>query len=320
LSHLTAEDVGRRVSIRRRTASHLSDVVGQLIECSDEQLVVRRADGSTASVPRDSIVAARLVTAARAEIPVTVAELEEIAARGWPSPDTAWIGRWWLRAADGFTGRANSVLPLGSPGMPLDEALSVAIRWYEGRHLPARFLLEIDSPLDVELAERGWVEPKRRYGGVLVQTASMAPAIVAVSALTDPALPPVTTSAVPSEEWLAMYRDGAALCPTARAVIASHPRVRFAEMRDDGRLVAIGRVAVDDRWAGVSAVDVDPGWRRRGIATAVGRQLLTQAWQLGARRAYLQVEEGNLPAIRLYERIGFTTHHRYHYRVQGDAG
>ena len=128
----------------------------------------------------------------------------------------------------------------------------------------------------------------------------MAPAIVAVSALTDPTLPPVTTSTVPSEEWLAMYRDGAALHPTARAVIASHPRVRFAEMRDDGRLVAIGRVAVDDRWAGVSAVDVDPGWRRRGIATAVGRQLLTQAWQLGARRAYLQVEEGNVPAIRLY--------------------
>ena len=133
---------------------------------------------------------------------------------------------------------------------------------------------------------------------MLVQTASMAPAIVAVSALTDPTLPPVTTSTVPSE-WLAMYRDGAALHPTAQAVIASHPRVRFAEMRDDGRLVAIGRVAVDDRWAGVSAVDVDPGWRRRGIATAVGRQLLTQAWQLGARRAYLQVEEGNVPAIRL---------------------
>ena len=77
---------------------------------------------------------------------MTVAELEEIAARGWPSPDTAWIGRWWLRAADGFTGRANSVLPLGPPGLPLDAALSVASRWYEERDLPARFLLEIDSP------------------------------------------------------------------------------------------------------------------------------------------------------------------------------
>ena len=116
-----------------------------------------------------------------------------------------------------------------------------------------------------------------------------------------------------------MYRDGAALHPVARAVLAEHPRVRFAEMRDDGRLVAIGRVAVDDRWTGISAVDVDPEWRRRGIATAVARQLLIQAWELGARRTYLQVEEGNVPAIRLYERIGFTTHHRYHYRVPADA-
>jgi N-acetylglutamate synthase len=322
LSHLTPADVGRRVTVRRRIDGRtgpMSDVVGRLVAWSDQQLVLRRADGSTTSIQHEAIVAARVVPAARADVVPTVAELQEIAARGWRSPDSTWVGRWWLRAAGGFTGRANSALPLGSPQLPLEAALSIVVRWYEERGLTARFLLEIGASLDYELVTRGWVEPKKRYGAVLVQTAPLAPAILALSALTDPKLPPVTTHSTPSDAWLASYRDGAALHRPARAVLADHPRVRFAELHDDGGLVAIGRVAVDERWAGISAVVVEPAARRRGIATAVVRSLFGQAWELGARRAYLQVEEDNDAAIRLYERIGFTTHHRYHYLVPGSS-
>ena len=35
----------------------------------------------------------------------------------------------------------------------------------------------------------------------------------------------------------------------------------------------------------------------------------------GALRLYLQVEEDNLPARRLYHRLGLELSHRYHYRV-----
>ena len=321
MSRLTSSDVGQRVTVRRRmdTASgRMSDVVGQLVGWSDEQLLVQRSDGSTTAVPHTAVVAARVVAATRAKVP-TVAELQEIAARGWRSPDTSWVGRWWLRAAGGFTGRANAVLPLGSPGIPLDAALSIVSRWYEERGLPARFLLEVGAPLDHELQARGWMEPQGRYSSVLVQTAPLATAIVSVSALTHRQLPPVSITAMPTDAWLRNYRDGEAMQATARAVLAQHPRVRFAELHAEGRLIAIGRVAVDERWAGVSAVTVEPAARRRGIATAVVRSLLGEAWKLGARRAYLQVEEGNVPAIRLYERIGFTTHHRYHYLTPGIA-
>jgi N-acetylglutamate synthase len=321
VSHLTAADVGRRVTVRRTIDDdphHLGDVVGELVGWTEMELLIRRWDGTTTVVPHDDVVAGRVVTVGPMTTP-TVAELEEIAARGWPSPDTAWLGRWWLRAAGGFTGRANAVIPLGSPELPFDAALSRVVRWYEDRALPARFLVEIGSSLDHDLAARGWVEPKRRYGGVLFQTTPMAPAIKAVAALTDPTAPAVAISEAPSNAWLASYRDGAALDPTARAVLADHPRVRFAELRDGDRMLAFGRVVVDDRWAGVSAVTVEPGSRRRGLGTAVVRRLLSQAWQLGARHAYLQVEEGNTAAIRMYARLGFTTHHRYHYVAPAEA-
>jgi predicted GNAT family acetyltransferase len=41
-------------------------------------------------------------------------------------------------------------------------------------------------------------------------------------------------------------------------------------------------------------------------------QALAQwATTIGARRAFLQVEERNEAAVALYARLGFTTHHTY---------
>lgn len=54
---------------------------------------------------------------------IDVITLEKVAARGWRGTSTAHIGDWLLRAGGGFTGRANSVLPLGSAGCHLDAAL-----------------------------------------------------------------------------------------------------------------------------------------------------------------------------------------------------
>jgi len=41
---------------------------------------------------------------------VSIGELEAIAAKGWRAPDEERLGGWLLRAAQGFTGRANGAL------------------------------------------------------------------------------------------------------------------------------------------------------------------------------------------------------------------
>jgi hypothetical protein len=56
--------------------------------------------------------------------------LERAAAQHWQAPETQRLGEWLLRAAQGFTGRANSALPLGDPGMPLPEAVAAVTDWY----------------------------------------------------------------------------------------------------------------------------------------------------------------------------------------------
>src|SRR5580692_4950385 len=110
----------------------------------------------------------------------TMTDLARIAAAHWRGTEEEWLGGWLLRAAGGFTGRANSVLPLGDPGVPLDDALAAVTRWYRARVLPPMIViplsLEGDSPchqLDNHLSERTWLT---RPGPAFVMVADLATA------------------------------------------------------------------------------------------------------------------------------------------------
>ncbi|WP_423212978.1 putative acetyltransferase [Parafrankia irregularis] len=61
--HITPADIGSRVVIRRRIPGPLplSDVLGTLESWSEGELRLRRTDGTTVSVPEESLVAARVV-------------------------------------------------------------------------------------------------------------------------------------------------------------------------------------------------------------------------------------------------------------------
>jgi len=71
---------------------------------------------------------------------ISTVELERLAAHGWRGTSTHRLGEWLLRAGSGFTGRANSVLPLRAPGLPLDDALGLSWSWYAARGLPLKLL------------------------------------------------------------------------------------------------------------------------------------------------------------------------------------
>ena len=78
---------------------------------------------------------------------------------------------------------------------------------------------------------------------------------------------------------------------------------------------AIGRCVVDGRWAGFMAVEVAPGARRQGLATAVMAALAGRALAEGASAAWLQVESDNTAARAMYAGMGFDVHHAcHHYR------
>ena len=110
-------------------------------------------------------------------MPVSIAEVEAVAAQGWRAPEEARLGGWLLRAAEGFTGRANSALAVGDPGLPLADALARVCDWYAARGLPP--MIAIPHPLgrpgdghvDRFLDRRGWGV---RAGPAVVMTAATA--------------------------------------------------------------------------------------------------------------------------------------------------
>jgi len=245
---------------------------------------------------------------------VSPEHLQLVAAEGWLPLDQEWLGSWWLRAADGFTGRANSVVPVGDPGLPLDDALAHVQSWYAGRGLPPQVQLVNGSHLDVTLGGRGWELRPGEGGGVAVQVAAVDDVLAALERWPLPAdVPRVRVLDRPDDDWLWLYRGEGPLPPAARTVLTSAPVAGFAAAGAP-RQLAIGRVCVTRGWAGVSAIEVRPAARRRGLARAVMRALLRWARDRGAEQSYLQVSGDNAAAHSLYAALGYRTHHRYRYR------
>jgi N-acetylglutamate synthase len=240
--------------------------------------------------------------------PLDVGGLELLAARGWRGTEEASLGDWLLRAGGGFTGRANSALVVGDPGLPLPEAVHAVARWYADRDLRSCAMLpgRQSRAADAAFAEAGW----ERDEDVLVLTAPLTPAAADGVA--------VDLSPEPDDAWLAGYRyRGRPLPPSARAVLTNAEDVVFASVRRDpppAPLAAVARGVVTDGWLGVAAVTVEERYRRQGLATAVMAGLQRWGAERSAQWVYLQVTESNAPARALYRRSGFIEHHRYHYR------
>jgi ribosomal protein S18 acetylase RimI-like enzyme len=245
-----------------------------------------------------------------------IEDLERAAARHWQAPDTQELGGWLLRAAAGFTGRANSALPLGDPGLPLAEAVTAVEEWYRRRRLPPMIVLPqvLDhgtgpDPLEDHLTERAWLP---RPGPAFVMTADVAD----ISASDQN----VELAPEPDAAFLGLYRyRGQDLPPIARTLMMSAPWQAFGSIRREGRVVAVGRVSVAGDWGALTAVEVDATCRRRGLGLAITSGLAVAAARCGARRILLQTETGNAPARALYIRCGFRDSHRYYYRIAPPA-
>ncbi|MFE5633373.1 GNAT family N-acetyltransferase [Streptomyces sp. NPDC056543] len=315
---ITRADVGKRVSVRYVTdagdhSGKFTDAVGVLTSWTHGVLLITRRTGETVRIAESDLAAGKVVPAAPARRRGPAASFEELAramARGWQPVESEPLGEWTLRAAGGFTRRANSVLPLGDPGLPLDEALARVRDWYGERGLPAYVQTATGAEgtqelLCADLERHGWrseVSAEVRIGG-------LAP----VGDL-DADVSRVRLARSVDEAWLRRYNRSGTVGPHVLSVLSGGPSVWFASVPGTEDIpAAIGRCVVDGRWAGFMAVEVDPAQRRQGLAKAVMAALARQALDEGASAAWLQVEAENDGARALYEGMGFTVHHHYHH-------
>lgn len=311
-------DVGHRVVVRRVVGRHgpddrrplHTDALGRLTGVTATTFTVETRSGPV-TIPRDAVVAAKRVPPRR-PTHREIRTLEVAADEAWPAPVRETLGGWLLRAAGGWSGRANSALPLGDPGMPLPTALDEVERWYADRGLPPRVNvpLPLAAHVDTAVGDRGW----RTGPTVLVRTATLA---MLRDGTPEGAATVLADSLDPA--WLALTTGGRAgdrLPPAAYQVLTTDgaaPVCFGYRYGHDGELLAAGRGTVtgNGRWFGMARLAVAPQARRRGLAREVLGALVRWADRLGARDAFLQVTADNTAAVDLYDRLGFTTHHTY---------
>jgi ribosomal protein S18 acetylase RimI-like enzyme len=318
--------LGRRVALRHRLADGLlTDAVGELAD--DGGAVVVHTRRGAVRVERDAVVAVRAIPppVPRRASWTAVARLENVCADAWPARVDRPLGGWRLRAAGGFTGRANAALAVGDPGVPVPVALDAARAFAAEHGVPPRVHVPVGSPWDRAVSDAGWVLDAGHEAG-----AEVAVLVVDVERLIDDGSGDhgVELTGRPTDAWWAtalgraptaderwvldpLGHDQETNGGCARPAPDAPPRTAFGLVADTGTV----RAAVVDDHLHLSRLAVTPAARRTGVGTRLTAAAAEWGRARGARWAVLQVALHNTAARALYHRLGATEHHRYRYLV-----
>jgi N-acetylglutamate synthase len=239
--------------------------------------------------------------------------VEELSMNAWPALQTLVYAGWFLRFANGYTRRANSVMPLYAfGGEPLEKVLFCE-KVYADQGLPTIFKMTAASQpaeLDALLAARGYQADARTS----VQ-------LLNLSRLESVPNPDVNLESLETEEWHAAFCQmsgvGVERRETHRQIVrAIIPTKCFAAARLNGQIVGCGLGVMQEKVMGLFDIVVDKAWRRQKYGEQIVQSLLSWGQQQGVRQAYLQVMCNNPPALGLYAKLGFQEEYQYWYRVK----
>ncbi len=240
-----------------------------------------------------------------------IARLEEAALNGLPALQTEFYDGWIVRMAEGYSRRANCVVPLYESTTSLQEKLVHCEAAYARASQPCLFkIFSACQPknLDETLAQLQYA----RDADTLVQTKRLEahPASSSAISLYEGA----------TDEWLETWRrlsgrnqHAEILCSLLNAI--STPSA-YVLARTAGQSVGCARAVVSGSILGLFDLLVDPKHRGQGFGRGLLEARLKWGFEQGARLAYLQVMANNEPALALQRKYGFSESYRYWYRVQ----
>ena len=287
----------------------MTDVLGVCESWADGVMVVRREKGDLIEIEIADIVAGKPVPPrASAHRRLDDVAADRLALPGWQPIESEPLGEWLLRASGGFSSRGNSVLAIGDPAMPLEEAVRQVAAWYQARSLAPRAHVHPDGLEASAFAGAGWTT----YEATLLMLASVSRVLRRLGRTREA---DVQHTSVVDDGWLVSDERAARYGEPARQVLEAG-EVTLATVRDqDGAVLARGRGAFHGDWLGVSSLFTRADVRRTGLGAAVLRSLLEWGAERGATTTYLQVVLSNSAAQELYEALGYEVHHRYDYLV-----
>ena len=297
--------IGKRVTIRlHEPTGGYRDIVGILQ--SERELITSKSKSITFSP--DEIAIWREIkplpdlAGKGAPLSQRIIELEKLSDLTWPAQEIVEYGKWRLRISDGFSMRANSVLPIGEPPIDLASAVDEITHIYREKKLKPTFSipLPIFDELDRYLEQHGW--------NIKIDANFLIRDIGAIEVSSDPQFS-IEILDYPSEEWLETNSD-----QPLEKIMRRYP-ARYGAIKICEQIIAVGRIATLGSWSIVTRLFVNPSFRGKGVAKNLMNNLLSAAVSDGATKVALQVDNENGAALALYQSMGFTTHHKFVYRI-----
>jgi predicted GNAT family acetyltransferase len=215
--------------------------------------------------------------------------------------ETESLGDWVLRFSGNESARANSCRLDGRPENSTDESLSKIIDWYKTKKAAAIVQSPKPGAFDEALARNSFVE--------------VAHALYMIADTVESDQSQVIIESELSSKWFDAVMAAETKSPRlSKELLVSGSFVRFASIVDEkNKIIATGRVSASEDLAMVTTVWVDENHRSKGLAKSIMLALSNEVFKIGHKIIALQVLKSNLPAVGLYESLGYQIHHDYAY-------
>lgn len=236
---------------------------------------------------------------------------EELSMNAHPAMNTMVYDGWLMRFSNGFTNRANSISPICTGEVPLEEKIDHCENIYANQGLNTVYkLTALSEELDPILAAKGYeiVTPTYIMTKPLDKYQTLDKEVVIEHEISDE-----------WQEWsFKLHKiDNKVFQEVSRAIRKNIvvPKITVLIMAD-GKPIACGLAVIDRECVGLYDIVVHEQYRKQGYGFNLCVALLNEAKKLGAKDAYLQVVEENISARNLYSKLGYTFCYKYWYRVK----
>ena len=239
--------------------------------------------------------------------------IEELSFNAWPSLETLFYDGWVIRLSKGYTKRANSVNPLYPSTLETQQKIDKCEKLFYSKKLPVIFKVTSGSfhqDLDSLLKEKGYVS---------IEPTSVR--ILDIRNTPTPSMKDIRVYSSPQGPWLESYckfndinSEHMKLLETMLNLII--PEKYFVTLIINNNIVACGLGVVENGYMGLFDIVVDKTFREKGYGQQLILNLLDIGKSKGAIYSYLQVMARNIPAVHLYNKLGYKEKYKYWYRVK----
>lgn len=231
----------------------------------------------------------------------------------WPALQTMVADGWVIRFAGGITRRSNSVIPLSFTGGDPEKNIDFCESLYGNKKLKPAFKLTpacCPGNLDEILEGRNYI----REAETSVQ-------ILDISGKSfNPERDVIFDNSV-NEQWLLDFIKLSGLnlksYDTYFRIIENIVLEKcLVSLLVKGKTAAVGFGVRQEGYIGIFDVIINKRFRGKGFGRVIVESLMRWGQSVGAGTAYLQVMDDNLPALNLYEKLGFKSGYKYWYRIK----